>query len=286
MSVQAISWALSVKTGDPSAKVVLVALANYADDRGRCWPAQSTIAEQTEQSVDTVQRRIKDLENLGLLQRMERPYQNGKKGGLYFYHLLLPDVEATQNLETMPQVAVRSKTAPQTDENHTANSSKPCRTVAALTTILEPSVDNRQDASKVATAFEDFWKAYPKRQGSNPKAPAHKKFSILVASGVNPAIMITGAANYATELRRERKDRTQYVAQAITWLNQSRFDDYQTIGTDNEQPRSGGLVEAGRKLLAQLEESRRFDGVGREPAGSGGTGNGAGNGHVRMLPER
>src|SRR5471032_3392113 len=48
---------------------VLLCLANYADDKGRCWPSQERIAQQTEQSVDTVQRRIKKLEELGLLAR-------------------------------------------------------------------------------------------------------------------------------------------------------------------------------------------------------------------------
>jgi hypothetical protein len=40
MSVQAITWALSVKAGSPGAKAVLLALANYANEFGLCWPSQ------------------------------------------------------------------------------------------------------------------------------------------------------------------------------------------------------------------------------------------------------
>lgn len=69
MSVQAIAWALSVSTGTPSAKCVLLALANYADEHGVCWPSQERIARETEQSIKSIQRRIADLEAAGLLAR-------------------------------------------------------------------------------------------------------------------------------------------------------------------------------------------------------------------------
>jgi pyocin large subunit-like protein len=77
MSWEASTWALSQKTGSPSGKAVLLFLANYADDKGRCWPSQNTIAKQTEQSIDTVQRRIKKLEERGLLARNRRIRQDG-----------------------------------------------------------------------------------------------------------------------------------------------------------------------------------------------------------------
>lgn len=77
MSVQAIGWALDVRTGKATAKCVLVALANYADEEGVCWPGQATIARQTEMFVDSVQRRLRDLEAKGLIVRERR---NGRRG--------------------------------------------------------------------------------------------------------------------------------------------------------------------------------------------------------------
>ncbi len=38
----------------------------------------------------------------------------------------------------------------------------------------------------LSTKFDDFWAAYPKRDGSNPKTPASKKFLAAVKSGVTP----------------------------------------------------------------------------------------------------
>lgn len=142
MSVEAIAWALKIKAGSPSAKVVLLCLANYADRKGRCWPSQASLAVQTEQSVDTVQRRLAELEDLGILTKVQREGQNGRSGGKYFYLLSIPiDAEDEEIDETTtPQYAAWSNsTTPQLDLNHTAKSSKPHRNCAAQTVILNPS---------------------------------------------------------------------------------------------------------------------------------------------------
>lgn len=86
MSVQAIGWALSVKTNSPSSKLVLVTIANYADEQGFCWPSQGLIARQSEQSVDSVQRRLKELIHLGLLDCKIRRRQSS------LYQLLMPEI--------------------------------------------------------------------------------------------------------------------------------------------------------------------------------------------------
>ncbi len=74
--------------------------------------------------------------------------------------------------------------------------------------------------------FEKFWEAYPRRDGANPKAPAFKKFSAIVKSGTEPLEITAAAARYATEMRAKGQERTPYVAQALTWLNQQRWGDY------------------------------------------------------------
>jgi len=98
MSVQAIAWALSQETGSPSAKLVLVALANYADQFGICWPSQALLARQSEQSVDSIQRRLQELVERGFLEKKTRRRQST------LYHLLMPEVlkpqSAVSNMET------------------------------------------------------------------------------------------------------------------------------------------------------------------------------------------
>lgn len=81
--------------------------------------------------------------------------------------------------------------------------------------------------------FEEFWTSYPRRDGSNPKQPARQKLERIVASGTPIADVVAGARAYAARIARTSEDR-RFVAQAVTWLNQSRWKD--------EAPATGGNV--------------------------------------------
>ncbi|MCD0417271.1 helix-turn-helix domain-containing protein [Rubrivivax sp. JA1024] len=98
MSWQATAWAAKQATGSPSRKLLLLALANYADPAGRAYPSQDTLARDTEQSVDTVQRQIKQLVNLGLIRVEKRPGHKGQWAGrVYFLSLPKEDIPEPQN---------------------------------------------------------------------------------------------------------------------------------------------------------------------------------------------
>lgn len=73
--------------------------------------------------------------------------------------------------------------------------------------------------------FDRFYRAYPKRDGANPRKPAKAKFEKLVRNGADPEAIIAGATRYADELAGQNKLNTVYVAQANTWLNQERWRD-------------------------------------------------------------
>ena len=81
MSWQAIAWAIRQTTGAARSKLLLLALANYADKNGVCWPSQETLARDTEQSVDTVQRQLNVLEKLKHIQRERMPKRRGQWQG-------------------------------------------------------------------------------------------------------------------------------------------------------------------------------------------------------------
>jgi hypothetical protein len=58
MSVWAKAWAYEQFIGNAGAKSVLVALAEFADEFGECWPGHDTLASMTELSVRTIERHI------------------------------------------------------------------------------------------------------------------------------------------------------------------------------------------------------------------------------------
>lgn len=68
MSIKAVSWALEYKLTDPIAKLVLIGIADkYNDERGFAWPSVKWLATAASCSDRTVRRKLKDLEQLGLL---------------------------------------------------------------------------------------------------------------------------------------------------------------------------------------------------------------------------
>ena len=78
----------------------------------------------------------------------------------------------------------------------------------------EPSAD-------ASDRFDEFWEAYPKRTGQNPKKPAREKFK-KITKDVDPQILIDAAHAYA---RSEQHNNPKFIAQTQTWLNQERWND-------------------------------------------------------------
>ena len=79
MSIWAVNWALQKCVANPTHKLVLVALANYADDNDWAWPRVDTLAELTSSSRRTVFRALDGLAQTSLIERLEgfEPEGNG-----------------------------------------------------------------------------------------------------------------------------------------------------------------------------------------------------------------
>lgn len=67
MSIEALNWARRIFVGDAYGKSVLRAIADYADEHGYCFPSLQRLADDCDLSVDSVRRRIKLLEETGLI---------------------------------------------------------------------------------------------------------------------------------------------------------------------------------------------------------------------------
>lgn len=60
-------WASRQRTGDPTAKLLLLVLAEHANSHGVCWPGQRRLADLMEVSERTVRRTLSQLTELGLV---------------------------------------------------------------------------------------------------------------------------------------------------------------------------------------------------------------------------
>jgi hypothetical protein len=77
MSMELMVKAMKAKVGNPLRKLVLLKLADNANDQGECWPSYNYIAEQCEMSRRSVMDHVKKLEKSGFLRR---EYRKGVKG--------------------------------------------------------------------------------------------------------------------------------------------------------------------------------------------------------------
>ena len=89
------------------------------------------------------------------------------------------------------------------------------------TTSISNEIENYQARGD---DFERFWRAYPRRIGSNPKDPARKAYAVAIKRGADPQQIISGALDYAAY---RSDDDPKFTKQAVTWLNQKGWaDDY------------------------------------------------------------
>ena len=79
MSVQAITWALAQNVKPSGRKFTLVALANYSDGEGVCFPGQKKLAADTGLSERSVWKYLRNLEDEGYISRSHRQRSDGSR---------------------------------------------------------------------------------------------------------------------------------------------------------------------------------------------------------------
>src|SRR5262245_17776849 len=87
MSIRAIDWAFKQKVGSMATKIVLIKLADNANDEGFCWPSFEYIAEQCECDRTTVKRQIRRLVEMGLVFVEHRKEDNTSLSNYYCLNL-------------------------------------------------------------------------------------------------------------------------------------------------------------------------------------------------------
>lgn len=91
MSVRVSDWVWRESGAKGNDLLLLLALADQSDDKGRCWPSVQHLADKTRLSRATVQRRLHALRDSGLITTEARA------GGSNLYHftfaVAIPDVD-------------------------------------------------------------------------------------------------------------------------------------------------------------------------------------------------
>lgn len=172
-------------------------------------PPTSELVARLKARSSHVQHHLEALIERGLVDRTER--------GLEPHNWLKRQYKSDSSTERVKRFRNVARNVTETPPEYRVQitdteSKKDIRSVAVAT---RPAIDED---------FEKFWKGYPKRDGSNPKHPARKAYLAALKAGTEAAAILAGAVEYGR--REARCVGTPYIARAVTWLRERRWEDY------------------------------------------------------------
>lgn len=95
MSVEASRWAWKQRIADPTAKLLLLKLADQANDDGVCWPSRRSLADDCGIGLSTISRKTAELADAGLLTIEQRERGDGSHTS-NLYRLAISDYPPSQ----------------------------------------------------------------------------------------------------------------------------------------------------------------------------------------------
>lgn len=226
--IMAIVWANSPYRGE--ALLLHLALADFANDEGKCWPSQKTLAKKARCSENYVRVAIKKMITDGLVEITER--SNGRGNSISY--------------QLKPHSANAHLPNPHSPEGETP-----------FATIPTPLIKNHHEPS-LAIEFNQFWEAYPRKIAKGTAMKAFAK-AFTRNPGLKLEELLTAVKAYEATITDIR-----YCAYPATWLNGERWADNleaksaSVVITDHEHARSFGAAmrHTGRteeQLLAATE---------------------------------
>ena len=113
MSIRIMSQVWNMEIDDSTAKLTLMALADFSDDEGYCYPSYEVLAKKISKSKRTAIRAVEKLTELGFLQKEKRELNDGtSRTNLYKIVSEKERVTQTPPMMTNEKERVTSMTLP------------------------------------------------------------------------------------------------------------------------------------------------------------------------------
>lgn len=244
MSLKAIAWAMEVTCPSPTAKLVLLTLADaHNGHTGDCYPSLARIVKSTGLSDSGVKAAIRSLEGNGLVNREVEFDPTGRTRGVR-YHLACDNIGRGRH-ETPPHAqSVNIEQGGGAEKPLGGGARKPPEGACGDPSNIEPEIEpeNRtgkksaeadQPAPKVRKTakviqrpeypgeFEMLWAEFPK----NPAASKLEGFRAWEKlSDEDRDLCLEGAIAYAAWLGAQQRPPT--VCHLATFVHQRRFDGF------------------------------------------------------------
>ncbi|ELJ9161586.1 helix-turn-helix domain-containing protein [Salmonella enterica] len=155
MSMNLMAKAMSIKVGNPLRKLVLIKLADNANDNGECWPSYQHIADHCECSKSAVKEHISALIKLGLMTKENRVGVNNGKGNtsnVYRLHLTSTPVPPKSTPVPPKSTGGSPKSTPVPPESTPPVPPAGTRTSHSFEPVKEP-LDNKKKLSSMPEGF-------------------------------------------------------------------------------------------------------------------------------------
>lgn len=182
MSIRVMSAVWEIALPD-SEKLIALALADWCDDDGKCWPSVAQIAAKCSKSVRTVQGALISLEGKGLLRRD----MIAGKGTIYH---LTPAAAAPRKDRTP------AETAPPQGTTQTPAAAAPNTSITTISSEANASSDKRACKSKFVLpshipaeqwqAYEEMRRRIRKPMTDRARSLAVQKLDELASAGWPP----------------------------------------------------------------------------------------------------
>ena len=186
MSFSAMAWAVKQDTKSPVAKLVLLMICNYADEKGQAYPSQEHLAKLCQCTRVSVNKHIKDLERANFLSIRKT------KNGMFGYNLYILNMGSVKNIDkgSVNNVYITSK----------------------------ESLHYTQDIQN--NLFEQFWEKCPRKIAKKKTQSIYNR--LIKNKEVTEDYLIRTMNDYNLSVKNTDM---KFIVHPVTWLNQGRFDD-------------------------------------------------------------
>lgn len=203
MSLKATSWAWEIPTKDigMTNKFVLLALADYANLDGACFPSQATLGDKVDLSERSIRTALAELEALGLISRESRSSTFGRRSDVI--RLTFSSPCNRQNLPVAQPEKSGKKEAPATGSG-----------LPVATSIL-----NQSDIYPLPEiSCEAIYSAYPKKTAKGAALKAiEKALRKVKAKDLLEAVQAYATATRGSDL--------SLLPNPATWFNARQWED-------------------------------------------------------------
>lgn len=229
MSVRWISHVWETSPYEGRRLLLHLALADFANDEGTCFPSQRTLSLKARTTEAWVSASVRQMVKDGLLEIVS---QGSGRGHRTTYRLR----KGTTEFGETEKGQTESRETPNVEQVDTYTKNR-----------KEPSID-------LDSSFDEFWKKYPRKVA---KVAARNVFRSVMKKPDAPTldVLLRAVDKYATS-GVEKK----YIAHPATWLRQGRWEDEtEDVSTTTPAPKDWHLDSALDRVVPFAHLGRSWD---------------------------